>query len=271
MCHKSSDNTLRSMRVVLLGIVSIMVTTTARTVNIRPECVAAKMAVVNRDTSFLESRPELFVGSAGTCNLDLAEVVSGGDAFAEALLGLDASLVNGSTSELTPMDYAIFTLNVTAVAWLADRGVALNQIDWAGGGPLHYAVGVFENGEAVVKVLLSKGADANLQTAQKRTALMTAIYYGRNAAFQLLLPLSNLALTDYRGYTALFYAVENNSPKMVRLLLEAGADVHVQSTSGLTVFMAAKTAHASLSVLAALVEAGADVDACAPVLTNSQK
>ncbi len=252
------------MYAVLLGMFSVMATTAAVS-NVRPECVAAKIALVNRDISFLELRPELFVGS-DACGLDhLVEAVYRGDAFAEALLKLDASLVNGTGLE-TPLHHAIYDDNTTAVAWLADRGAALTRIGLFGFSPLEFAV--FRNAVVVMKVLLDRGVDVNVQTVHKRTALMTAILYRRIEPFWLLLPLSNLTLVDDRGDTALLYAVnvgvQHISRDFVRPLLDAGADARVRSGSGYTALMAAVQAHAGQAVLEALVRAGADVEARGP-------
>ncbi len=247
------------MLAILIGILCVISSPATAGNNFRAECVAAKIAVVNRDISFLERRPELFVG-VDACDLDLAEAVFGCDAFAEALLKLDASLINGTV--VTPLDHAIFNNNATAAAWLVDRGAGLNHIDLFGNSPLEYAA--FNNAVAVIKVLLERGADVNLRTIRKRTALMTAILYGRTASFWFLLPLSDLSLTDDRGYTALLYAAESNFHEAVGALLVAGADVHVRSSSGHTVLMAAVKAHALPPILTALVNAGADVLARGP-------
>ncbi len=242
--------------VVLFGMLSVISGLVTAGNNFRPEWVAAKIAVLNRSMSF----PELSVGSDACGAVHLIKVVCRGDAFAEALLKLDASLVNGTF--VTPLDHAIYTHNMTAIAWLADRGTGLNHIDSLGHSPLEFAV--YRNNVAVIKVLLDRGADVNLRTIQKRTALMTAILFSRYESFWFLLPLSDISLIDDRGYTALFYAVEKNCCEFVQLLLDAGADARTWSSSCHTVLMAAVRARASQSVLTALVRAGADVDARGP-------
>ncbi|RCH95406.1 hypothetical protein CU098_009650 [Rhizopus stolonifer] len=92
--------------------------------------------------------------------------------------------------------------------------------------PLHVAI--IQDNETIVKFLLEKGADPNLQDQ----------YYPRShqAANTRQVDFSEdlLPYRDYREYTALHYAVIICNPQIVRLLLNHMADPFARNSHGLT-------------------------------------
>lgn len=97
--------------------------------------------------------------------------------------------------------------------------------------PLWYA-----RGAKVTKVLLSYGADPDIQTTDGRVALMPFYRYSSIGKVRALLEAGadpNIAQTDgHRGYTPLihymFRLTRNNNLDIIKLLLEGGADRTMQ-------------------------------------------
>ena len=86
----------------------------------------------------------------------------------------------------------------------------------------------------MMQLLFSYGAKANLTDKKGRTAIMYAAQYDRyERVFRELLKAGadvNAKAND--GTTALMLACENNSPKIVSLLIAAGADVNAKDYDG---------------------------------------
>jgi len=76
-----------------------------------------------------------------------------------------------------------------------------------------------------VAYLLSKGADPNIGDKQGDTALIIASRIGfEEGAREMLVRRARPDATNRRGETALIMAVQQRQPRLVKLLLEAGAD-----------------------------------------------
>lgn len=76
-----------------------------------------------------------------------------------------------------------------------------------------------------VGFLLQKGADPNVGDANGDTPLIIASRIGFEDAAQVLLRYkANVDATNRRGETALIVAVQQKQPRMVELLMKAGAD-----------------------------------------------
>jgi ankyrin repeat protein len=99
--------------------------------------------------------------------------------------------------------------------------------------PLSYAA---EKGhEAVVKLLLEKGAELESRALGVRTPLSWAAEKGREAVVKLLLEKgAELESRDTRGRTPLSWAAENGREAAVKLLLEKGAELESRDTRGRT-------------------------------------
>ncbi len=105
-----------------------------------------------------------------------------------------------------------------------------------GATPLMFAASYCE--KDIVELLLSYGADANLQTDEGSTALMFASTKGSKEIVELLLSHgadANLQADD--GVTALMCAASHNHGDIVKLLLSYGADVNIQDNEGSTVML----------------------------------
>ncbi len=129
-----------------------------------------------------------------------------------------------------------------------------------------------------MKLLLEKGADANMRSYDGRTPLFIAVQQGRyRAAAALIAAKARLQEGDESGRTPLHQAVkmavdecltdagETNSPEkcplcMIRLLLRAGADVNARGGEGNSPLHEAVYGKC-LPVVKHLVEMGANVNA----------
>lgn len=117
-----------------------------------------------------------------------------------------------------------------------------------------FAWAAISDDPTTVKALLAEGLDINRQDNLGRTPLMTAAEADNPRMVRLLLSFgANVLLRDEHGDTALVYASARrvHSPmggqrrfyrdlKMVRLLLDAGADLHASNNSGRTVLAQAE-------------------------------
>ncbi len=117
-----------------------------------------------------------------------------------------------------------------------------------------------------VKLLLARGANINLDTGHGN-ALAFAVFTGRRDVVRFLLDhgsdvnMAGRRLTSFRrdtGFTPLMYAAlnEHNDPTVVRWLLERGASVHAQSSTGDTALGLARL-RGHTKIVEALLEAGA--------------
>lgn len=162
------------------------------------------------------------------------------------------------------------------VQLLLDAGAAVNVLDRYNDSPVRAAAGA-GNIEAV-KVLLKAGADPNLLGSGTRSALFEAAIHGHGRIVQPLLqagahveaatlgsrirsyPVSTSGLVDVEGVTPLIAAAEMGHFQVVRLLVDAGADVDRSDSSGFTALMgAARSGHAGMVKF--IMEHGANLDA----------
>ena len=108
----------------------------------------------------------------------------------------------------------------------------------------------------IVKFLLDNGADPNIGTKAKATALMYAIYSGDYNVAQLLLK-HNAHITDTSGLSMLHVTCHLGNAKILKLLLQQKPDVNVLDSVGATpLFISCKKFHVSLVPL--LLNAHAD-------------
>jgi len=122
------------------------------------------------------------------------------------------------------------------------------------------------NGSAgMIERLLEAGADVNRSSPEGETPLMTAARTGNRSAMNVLLDYGAAvdAIEEWRGQTALMWAVAQNQVEAVDVLLRAGADPNARSTGGFTpILFAAREGY--LGALDSLVRAGANVDDTVP-------
>ncbi len=171
---------------------------------------------------------------------------------------------------------ALFTAiengNVALVRLLVEAGADVNAAEGFGGNtPLHEAV---EQGDAeIVKILVAAGADVEAEGFMRRTPLSLAAEEGATEIMQILLGPGPEADTSAdgedkeaasvpsMGSEALFTAIENDDVEMVRVLVEAGADVNAAEGFGGNTPLHEAVEKGDAEIVKILVAAGADVEA----------
>ena len=119
----------------------------------------------------------------------------------------------------------------------------------------------------MVRMLLDAGANINAYKGEGHTALMTAVWWGKDETMSLVRLMleagANVNVSNEDRRTALMDAVKwghYDTACCVRLLLDAGADVNATDKEGITALMDA-AARENTEVVRLLLDAGANVDA----------
>ncbi|PGH09567.1 hypothetical protein GX51_00673 [Blastomyces parvus] len=142
--------------------------------------------------------------------------------------------------------------------FLLERGADVNIQDHKGCTALSLAAR--RDDLPAVRLLLEQGADVNIQDREGYTALSLAAWKGDLPVIKLLLKQgANVNIQDREGCTALSLAVRRGDLRAVRLLLEQGADVNIQDREGCTALSLAAW-KGDLPVIKLLLERGADVN-----------
>lgn len=114
-----------------------------------------------------------------------------------------------------------------------------------------------------VRTALSKGADVGFQTRKGCTALMLAAFHNTADVVRCLIEEGHADLeTRVKGGTALCFAAlsEREDDSVIRVLIEAGADINVIVMQHLTPLMIASYSPRTPEKALALIEAGADIN-----------
>ena len=92
------------------------------------------------------------------------------------------------------------------------------------------------NQGAIVRLLLRRGANPNIATDENMTPLHSAAYHGYADIVKVLIDAGaevNTAESRY-GFTPLAYAARSGSVEVIKLLIDAGADRAIQVENGRT-------------------------------------
>ena len=193
-----------------------------------------------------QEQPTLLVAAANPGSIEIVRllIANGADPKERGPLGRTALILSADANDLE------------MVKFFLEKGLevnATNRTDKSGHTAL-MAASSQTNGD-IVRLLLGKGADVNAATTSDgentgrrgrgplalrgETPLMLAAPYGSPELLQLLMRAgANVNARDGRGMTPLMLAVaaENQDPRVVEMLLEAGAERGITSIAGETAF-----------------------------------
>jgi ankyrin repeat protein len=161
----------------------------------------------------------------------LVDAVKSGDrAAAMTLIGQRADVNASETDGTTPLHWAVHHGDLELTQRLIRAGAKVNVKNDYGSTPMSEAAVL---GRAdLIEALLKAGADVESPNPDGQTALMVVARTGRVDAARLLLKYGAKVNTveQWRGQTALMWAVAQKQPAMVAELVKAGADVNARST-----------------------------------------
>jgi ankyrin repeat protein len=98
------------------------------------------------------------------------------------------------------------------------------------------------NQDAIVRLLLRRGADPNIGNDENMTPLNSAAYHGYTSVVEQLIEAgANVDAAETRyGYTPLAHAARNGHVQIIKLLLSAGANRQAMLKDGRTAVMVAR-------------------------------
>jgi len=198
------------------------------------QLIQADPTQVHSHDPYLRSTPLHYAAHRGYLEIVQLLLTAGADVMARE-----------GTSDTVPLHWAAEGGHLEVARLLVNRGADVNAIDgWHNLGPLGWAVAL-GSGQCrreaaqreVAEFLLTKGAQLDI---------FSAIAWGKPDAVRALIETDRAVLTQPLGIVdqrqqPLHFAVQNDRPDMVALLLEAGADVHATTAWGLTPFCLAIT------------------------------
>jgi len=160
----------------------------------------------------------------------LVDAVKSGDkAAAIALIERRADVNAPEADGTTALHWAVHQNDLDLAERLIRAGAKVNAKNDYGATPMSEAA-VTGNAEMIER-LLKAGADVESPNMDGQTTLMVVARTSRVDAAQALLRRGAKvdAVEQWRGQTALMWAAAESQPAMVKLLVEAGADVNARS------------------------------------------
>ncbi|KND86748.1 Kinase D-interacting substrate [Tolypocladium ophioglossoides CBS 100239] len=194
-------------------------------------------------------------GIGGACD-------RGDRALVEFLLGYgaDVNLPPKAADGTISLATATIRGNDEIVRILLEKGAEVNIQDNEGRTPLHWASAFGDT--KIVEMLLSNGANANCSAPTLGTSLQVAQAYNRLEVAQRLLDHGvDVNIAGGSHGSALLAATEGGHTEFVPKLLDEGADIHIQADDFITALpMAAQLGNAELVRTFLALSANADVD-----------
>ena len=180
----------------------------------------------------------------------------------KALLDRGISANAADSRLITPLMYAAIVGSADAMRILIEHGADVNAQNAFGSTALMWSASDAQK----VRLLLDHGADVNNVSKSGRTALMAAAATPGSAPVvrMLLERKADATPKDQFGGTALLAALQGNDTESIRMLLDAGADIHGGGAFlGMTPLMAAASS-GNLAAVKLLLAKGARVNDVSP-------
>ena len=158
----------------------------------------------------------------------------------------------------TALHWAIQEGHCDVMQVLIDAGSDIEAKDEKGRSPLHWSC--FSGKIAVVKMLVKAGAGVRFTDNNGITCLIIASRFGHTETVRYLVGLKDVDVNhaDTSGFAALHYAVQQNHPDVMQVLIDAGADIEAMEEKGRSPLHVACLS-GSLAVVKMLLKAGAGV------------
>jgi len=195
---------------------------------------AAKVRLLLSKSAKADARSKL-----GRSPLLIAAYNDGAIEAARLLLDKGADVNTRDSTGISVLALAAFANNIELARILIAKGANVNNVDGLGFTPLLNAAGNGDRNAAMVKLLIEHGAKVNVKSADtvetvkngplmlgRLTPLHLAVQANYEAAETLLKAGADINAKDVRNATPLVFAVATDrpNPKIVKLLLDKGAD-----------------------------------------------
>ncbi len=168
--------------------------------------------------------------AAAGADVSLIKAAERGDRDAvRELPGQKADMNSPEADGTTALAWAAYRNDLETAELLIAAGADMDAANDYGVTPLTLACA--NGSDQMVSILLTAGADSDKAQWTGETPLMTCAGVGNVAAVRALIRSgANLeAHEEKKGQTALMWAVAEKKPAVVKVLLDAGADVHARS------------------------------------------
>jgi ankyrin repeat protein len=152
---------------------------------------------------------------------------------AELLISKGANIYARTTEGITTLHEAARGGNKRILDLLIEKGVDVNATDKHGKTPLHWAVEFGQyNQEETVELLIAAGAKVWVENKAGFSPIEESLFTDNQTIANLLVSTIELNTPDDSGDTPLHRAVRKNNVKLVKILIEYGANVNAKDKQG---------------------------------------